>query len=376
MRRDSMRHASMRNGTIVPLLVVSLITLLLIAAWVIDRAWVSSAYGELVAATESSAHAAAVELLDDTRLTDVGEELRLLRARHAAAALAGANRVAGQRAPVDINRDVLFAKSLDDAFEPDVVAPTVVAVRIRRNERQGNPLGLLLSGLGGVPHTNIDHTATVRIENRLAGLAASESQPAPLLPIGIVESGSEGIPGWNEMIVQQLGEDEFSYDRDDNTVLEEPDGITEIAVLLGEYPEANGLLVSRNGFSEKAIVDIVQNGETQGPIDFANLSDFETEIASAEVLLDAIEEENLIGRERLILLTNGVGITQFVAGRIMAIDIDQLERRTLIIQPCVMTLGQATLAKVTADQTTLPKDNVSERDAEPNPYLFKIVTVR
>lgn len=373
MNRRLTHRRSHRKGTMVPLLVVCLITLLLVAAWVIDRAWVSSAYAELVVATESAAHAAAGELLDDTRLMDVGDELRIRRAKFSAVQAAAANRVAGRPLAIDADQDVRFAKTAAGEFLPDVVDPYAVRVTAGRTAARGSALGLLLSSLGGVDETDISYGVTVRVENRLTGIHAGPAKPIAMLPIGIVADGTEDCDGWNEMIVENLGDDRYAFDRDKHTVSETPDGLPEIAVVIDATPDANGQFVSVDGFGEKTLRSIIDDGHTAGPVEFTALNRFTTSASPVPAVVTAMGGENTLGRERVIFLTESNQVTSVVAGRVMAVETDDLGRPVLIIQPCVMTLAQATTVDTSR---ALPNDNIAATDVEPNPYLFKLITVR
>lgn len=373
MKRVATHRRLHRKGTVVPLLIATVLLLMLVAAWVIDRAWVSSAYGEMVLAAESAAHAGAVELLDDTRLLGVGEELRMRRARYAAAEMAASNRVAGSPIVVDLDRDVAFAKKYGDDFRRDVIDPRAISVACGRSNDRGNRLGLLLSGIGGVDATDIEHVCCVRLENRIAGLHADEKRPLPLLPLGILQTGTDSVLGWDEAITQQLGTDLYSIDPDSHEVREGGDGLTEIEVVVDATADANGSFVSYEGFEAAVLQDMVENGLTSHPIRFDELDRMAiSHVANSEVV-ESFRETRTLGRERVLFLTDADKVVRVVAGRVMAVDTDEQGRAVAIVQPCVLSLGQAIVA---GTESTLPNGNIAATYVEPNPYLFKLITVR
>lgn len=351
-----------------------MITMLLVGAWVIDRSWVSSACGEMVLATEAAAHAAALELIDDSRLTEAGEELRLRRARFAAVRVAAANRVAGSPVDIDETSEVLFSPAGEQTFDSDAIDPRIVSVTATRSAAHGDPLGLLLSAIGGTGYTDLAHTAIVRVENRLRGVAASETQPAPLLPLAVLRDGTDEVAGWNDSVLDGLGFDEYGYDDEGHFVTDSPDGLSEIVVVLGESPDANGLIASGQGFDREVIDRLVRTGHTDGDIIASDLSQFELAAEPTDALIDAIIESELIGRKRMLfLMVDGV-VMDLAAGRVMAVEEDANGRRLLVIQPCVMSVSQGLVASPNA-AATLPESNTSETDVKPNPYLFKLLTV-
>lgn len=368
----ALQRRTNRRGTVVPFLVATILVILLVAAWVIDRAWVSSVCGEIVSASESAAHAAARELLDDTRLLDVGEELRLRRARYAAERMGAANRVAGRPVQIDATSDVRFAKSLQGEWAEDVIDPRVVAVRCGLNEARGGRLGLLLSGIGGVNSTEISHLSRVQLENRLASLKADESRPLAMLPIGISMYGSETTLGWSEAIVEQQGDDYYSIDDETNSVAEVGDGIPEIRVTIDSTADANGAFVHSGGFSPESLMKVVHAGYTSGDIDLRSFASLLVSTTPENDVVTAFGGEDLLGRQRVMFLTDGDHVTGAVGGRVMAIEHDGLGRPVAVVQPTVIVLAQATIET----QAVLPESNTNESNTEPNPYLFKLVTLR
>lgn len=370
-RRNTSRREH-RDGTVVPFLIATVLLLLLVSAWVIDRAWVSSAYGEMVSASESAAHAAAIELLDDTRLLTVGEELRLRRARYAASEIAASHVVAGSHVLVDPEQDVLFAKADGKRWEKDVIDPRLVAVACGRSSDRGNRLGLLLSGIGGVDSTEISHVAKVRIDNAIIALHADESRPLAMLPIAISARGTESVLGWDDAITDQLGEDNYSFRRDDQAVHQTADGLPEIAVVIGDTPDANAQFVSHAGFEEAQLLSLIADGYTGGQIGFASFAGLQTSGTAQTAVMSRLGQPDVLGRKRVLFLTDGNQIVRAVAGRVMAVTTDGVGRTIAIIQPCVMALAQA----VTVDSRAFPESNMTASQLDPNPYFYKLTTVR
>ena len=113
------------------------------------------------------------------------------------------------------------------------------------------------SRIGGVDSTEIQYIARVQIENQLERIHCDADTPLAMLPIGVIAESTDYALGWNDAIGDGLGDDRYSYDRDDHAVSETADGLPEISVVIDVAADANGRIVSDGQFDADSLTSIV-----------------------------------------------------------------------------------------------------------------------
>lgn len=372
-----------RSGYVTLLVVGALFVVLGVTAVVVDRMWIDNASVELAAAADASALAAARTLAsDETLQQDVDWDAMLDRARENAQRASDLNPVAGGKLTLregedgDIwfGRNVLNRETGQSRFVFTDWQPSVVKVRAERTKDNGNPVGMLLGGIFGVPAANVSTYSTVVVDNHVLGIRAGEKLPIPALPIAILASGATGttdgeatgtqpLHSWATAIESRLGPDELRWDDEQHEVVPGSDGLPEIVVRPmptgSEAGEANvQLLDFRSAFRFDVLEEQIEHG-----LSTDHLADFE----DAEMLLDgrhhrmscsAVVDARVfemfagsIGKPRLCFLyehhtprgTFGEGtldVTRLVGVRVLAVRRSGTGRDTvteIVLQPAVVT---------------------------------------
>lgn len=214
----------------VPAIAMALLVVGSAMALVFDRLWQDAAFLELRAAGEAAALAAANRLAgDDSLRKDADWETISQAARTAASEVAAKNHVGGQTAKLwdDQDGDIELGRLVEDTTGSTVFVrtsdrPECVAVHIEQGRGASNPVGLLardLTGAGRLLRTTVQATA----EHRVAGLRPYEGVNAPMLPIALA---GVGPTGWDASL--NAGPDTSGVPRGTHTVAPGPDGISEM----------------------------------------------------------------------------------------------------------------------------------------------------
>ncbi len=401
-RHHSQPGAASRRGTLMPALAMVILVVCVAAALILDRLWLDAARVELTTAAEAAALAAAGRLADDDRLrTDADGTAIIEAARFTAWSIAADNRVAGSVVEMDTSPDgdIRFGVVTDDpttgvpVFLETDHNPTSVIVRAQAIRRRGNGVALFFRGLTGVETGNVVSFAEASINNRVIGFRSILRANVPAMPLGILESDVTGTrkDTWEWQIVQQNGQDLYGYDEASHFVTNGPDGIREI-VLTYESSTSDVSTSEENGSQETSpnfqIID-TGNGLLEQQCrrqilegwDEEDLAQFGGEFVlssssqpidgSDSMFLECLSEfEQMIGHKRICVLyqddslANELGIgrlqaTQFVAGRILAIDGAETGSTQIVFQPAVVST-----------RTAIIDETLSEDLA--NPYVFKL----
>jgi len=217
----------------VPAIAMALLVVGSAMALVFDRLWQDAAFIELRSAGEAAALAAANRLAGDESLRKEPDwETLCQEARTAAADVAAKNLVGGL--PVKMwdgeDGDVELGRMVPDSSGAKVFVrtsenPDCVIAHVEQGRGTSNPLGLLvrdLTGAGRLLRTTVQATAN----HRILGLRPYEGANTPLLPIALAATGPTG---WDASIA--AGPDLSSVPRGTSTVVPAPDGVSEMTAL-------------------------------------------------------------------------------------------------------------------------------------------------
>jgi hypothetical protein len=367
-----------RRGTLLPVVVMSLLVVLGVMALVLNQMWINTAYAELQGAVDASALAAANGLVNDDLLRPKTKRSdRLEAARNSAVRVAAQNRIAGQ--PLLLNTaldgDLRFGRVVADrtgkrVFLDTTSNPLAVFVQGHRTQDRTNPLGLLLTEAAGRQAVDLTAQAEASVENGVVAIRASAAFNAPALPLAILQSDPTGKQTitWETQIVQRLGLDNYGFDATKNTVVRKPDGIPEIE-LVGENPNACLIDIGTN-LNAKQLVRQIQHGWATA--DLANRegelvcpSVLKTSTTFSRSLCEALRDVR--GRPRIVVLfvaaenSADIQCAGFAAGRVMDVVTKPNAAPRIVFQPAVMTT-RAVVLNTERPGTT----------ATPNPYLYKV----
>jgi len=353
-------------------------------ALVLNQYWLSDAQEELLTEAQSAALAGALQLASDDRLKpdyDPGEAAA--RARLAALDQSGKHAVSGRKTSdleVHLGRveiDPLTGRQ--DAIETDD-NPTNVVVIGRRDQRHGNPVGMIAPAFTGSPTANVTVTTEASLCNLISGVRPVGAGRVPAWPIAILENSvDERLPCWFRQIEQRQGGDQYGWDALNHVVTDEPDGLPELELFSGKEGEPGNLcLVNfgnqlqedrldrqiRDGLSQEDLIPF--NGEITligEPVPFAALANLNR--ISPELLRENIGQVRIVPLYTQLKSTGRdaweADLHRLVAIRLMAVKTEE-ESVRLIVQPAVIATRTAVI-----DQEALYRG-----ETEGNPYIFKI----
>jgi hypothetical protein len=214
----------------VPAIAMALLVVGSAMALVFDRLWQDAAFLELRAAGEAAALAAANRLAGDDTLRKEPDWASINQAvRTEAADVAARNTVGGQ--PVKIwdseDGDVELGREIEDESGQKVFVrmeerPDCIAVNVEQGRGTSNPMGLLVRDLTGAGRL-LRTTVLAKVNHHVAGVRPYEGVNVPILPIAI---SAFSPTGWDASIV--AGPDTSGVVRGTATVTPGPDGVSEL----------------------------------------------------------------------------------------------------------------------------------------------------
>jgi hypothetical protein len=382
-----------RRGLTTPAVALALLIAMAGLAMIIDRAWLESAQLELTTAAETTALAAARQLVQDDRLIPSSlEPQRLDAARTAAEMAAVSNPVAGHTPSFDPSgNDILFGSYSQPqadgtiVFQTDVPDPNTVRITLHRSRARNNPVALFIGRLTGVPFGNVVRQADATINNQVEGLRPVSGAYAPMLPLAIWKADPSGSrqDTWDAQIEQRRGLDNYSFDSSSNQPVAGSDGIPEIIIRSlprGGRPELCNMQVVDLG---SELDDTILARQFQSGISVDDLQDLGGVLSlAANLTLSSSPElrnsdrdavDTILGQPRICLLystsvPNGQNsllqttCVAFVAVRVMAV-LDQSDGScTLVLQPTVIATRSALVTTAVGQTSTFA----------PNKYIYNL----
>ena len=252
-----------REGSALVLGLGLLMILFAFTALAVDIAYITTSRTQLQKSADAAALAANLELLKGwgagSANTNAQNETA---ARAAAVAVAAANEAAGNSSTyIDSNTDIRFGYRQWDTSTNQWTtqwgtAPyTAVEVTVRRD----NPGSLLGDGplnLWFAPVIGTDK-ATVAVKSMAALQPAMSTRQVPGINPGILPITLD-VGTWDDLILNGVGSDEFSYDEATHTVSAGADSIKEVSL----YPHGNAILPPGN----RGTVDFGHQGNSTADI--------------------------------------------------------------------------------------------------------------
>lgn len=388
-----------RQGSIVPIVAFALVAVLGALALVVDRLWVDAAKVELTRAAEASALAGARTLADDDRLkTDYDGATISGAAAWTAVQMARQNTVAGRPLELDYDADIsvgTYATSESTGttrFLTETADPRTIIVRPALLRSRNNPVALLIKAIHGPDYAELAVRVEATVNNDVCGVRPLLDTAVPALPLGILkqETSDQKRPSWSSEIDARAGADNWGFDLNTNSVVNEPDGIPEIALTLGNSADSQtavgvqskskvnaALLKFGNEPSSERLPRQIHSGLVAADLERTGgelAPDVRPFNSTARFSISSGETNSLteLGPEaRLLLLYSErpapgpneqpqVRCERLVAGRILNIQNTPGQPVRIILQPSVV----ATRTALTADEThPVPK---------PHPYLYHL----
>jgi hypothetical protein len=235
-----------RRGAVIPLVAISSVVLVGMAALAVDIGILYRARTELQVSADAAALAGASKLLDESLLKGtlrIADKTEIVAIREQAAACAARNQVMGDGPTVDLNPgnladgDVVVGH-LDnplDLTEPLSTSTTeeanTVWVRVRRNDIRNGPIDLVFASIFGIRTANLGAEAAACLRGGAIGFeipGGSTNGTAPIAPFALQKSA------WTALLAGTLSHgDHYSYDEVTDTVKQVADGIHELNVYPG-----------------------------------------------------------------------------------------------------------------------------------------------
>lgn len=252
-----------RTGNILVMTAAALVMVFAFTAFTVDVGYITLTKAELQKTADAAALGGVIELADALGPGKIVSQSQAeTNAKAAAVAVSAANRGGGQAAVfADGNRDVRVGKySWDSASGTYVkqwgVQPyNMVEVTLRRDQSGSNngdgPLDLFFAPVLGHDEANVLSVSTSAMQAGV-GFRKIPGQNIAILPITLDE------PTWDNLILNGIGSDDYTYNPVTKTVSNGPDGIKEVNL----YPEGNVVLPPGN----RGTVDFGDTGNSTADI--------------------------------------------------------------------------------------------------------------
>jgi hypothetical protein len=362
-------------------------------ALVLNEYWLTIAQEELRTVAQCAALAGAHELACDDLLKKDADPLSISQhAREAAEKIARENQVAGvlnthldiRLAQIEIDPNTGYA-NVNETEE----FPTSMLVRARRDYWSHNPIPLLAPYLAGRPAADVAATCEASVCNLISGVRPIGPGCVPAWPLAVLEmSPDQQVQTWTRQIELHQGNDNFSWDKEQQQVISEADGLPEI-VLTSRNKNGPGNLMLVDvgtGLNENFLDDQFRDGWSSEDLEsfggeFSLLNGSLMLPGSSD--LDGAPVENLktqIGQARILLLYlphtksnttqsqttgNDIQITRLVAGRIMEVTTGK-NGTTIILQPAVVATRTA----------MLDEEALYSGQTQGNAYIYRLAVTR
>ncbi|MCA9148550.1 MAG: hypothetical protein KDA92_04605, partial [Planctomycetales bacterium] len=226
-----------RAGNIVVLTVMLMIGMIAMLAFSLDLGYIYTVRTEIQRSADAAALAAACQLLDDQIETmgDISQQSAASNARTEAVRFAGYNTI-GRVNPQLGQSDVVVGRyDLDDSgasLDPSSAdAHNAVSVRVQRTLAQNGEVRLFFARVLGRDSLGLECESMAAFKMGFKGFTTpSDGSNLDILPIAF------DVGSWNTLICNAGGNDDWSWDPEDQTITPGPDGCLEINL----YPQGTG----------------------------------------------------------------------------------------------------------------------------------------
>lgn len=281
-RRPGMqsKHCN-RRGNIIVMSAAALVMVFGFTAFTVDVGYITLTKAELQKSSDAAALGAVIDLADALGPGQtVTQSQAETNARASAVAVAAANRSGGQASSyADPNRDIRVGKYTWDTASGAYIKQwgvqpyNMVEVTLHRDQSGSSngdgPLDLFFAPVLGHDEANLFATSTSAMQAGV-GFHKIPGQNIGVLPITL------DVPTWDDLIINNIGTDDYTYNPVTKSVSNGPDGIREVNL----YPEGNVTLPPGN----RGTVDFGDTGNSTADLtrqilyglndaDFAALAD-------------------------------------------------------------------------------------------------------
>jgi Flp pilus assembly protein TadG len=345
-----------RRGNVAVLCAFFMVGLMAMIAFAVDLGYIFVARDQIQRSADSSALAAAWELIDQEGPQGGSDTFQLMaNANTVARQYAGYNQVL-QSSPKLGNSDVAIGY-IDNPFDPTSPLtfngsgdPNAVRVRVRRNSAQNGNIPLFFARTLGVDSTSAQAEATAVLINSIGGFRMpSDGTNLEILPFALDEET------WRELVESGAGNDHWKWDPDNKKVVPGYDGIKEMNL----YPQGTGSPGNRGtvdiGGSNNSTADIAR--QIVHGINAQDLSHFEDGVLkfddNGKLFLNGdtgisagVKDEltSIIGKPRVVPIFRSVEgpgnnatytIVEFAGVRVMEVHLTgSMSSKRVMIQPC------------------------------------------
>lgn len=385
------RRRPRRSGMLSAWSAFALLAVGLCAAVAINRSLNSLAWVQTRQCADAAALAGCRELLSDDLLKADGDrpdpEYRTIQCRDRAVRLAERHTRrqfgAGYGVPllqhqdVDVLQRVWNAQTGRYLMVSASLSPDTVRVRLSNRDSQG----AVRAGLMGTGRSVVSCESTAWMHDRICGFQTGIGISIPMAPLAIPEDPrQQPTPGTWWATDDVAGSDDFAWDRAERQVLREPDGLTELVLIIRRTDaqvipgQLIPIALCPHDHSTPT-ADQTQRGLQHEQTSAAGLELLTFPRSDRARDLDTLDFEaltevltGLIGRKRLFPLADlsavseEVRLSSVVAARILnvqQVDDDQL---TVWLQPTVMSPACAVICR--------------DRSVPANRYIRKIALLR
>jgi hypothetical protein len=222
-----------RRAAVIAWTMISMTTLLGMAALAVDLGHVRVVGSELQNAADAAAMAGASGLLHPAELTGaIGQAELAQLAKQRAIAYAAKNTTENERLILETG-DITIGHINDPKNLLEPISPTTrynaIKVILRKQAGSANgPADLYFAAIWGKSNTDLATAATAYLDGRMVAYRPDPSKGInPAVPVSVRHLD------WTNQIVNGMGDDNYSFDPETGQILEVPDGIPEISI----FPE-------------------------------------------------------------------------------------------------------------------------------------------
>jgi hypothetical protein len=377
-----------RRGILTAWTCIALVTVGLCAAVAINRSLMSNAWAETRNCADAAALAGCRQLLTDDLLRDTNDledsDWRASECRNRAVEISNLYRGNRSIPPLRSDDIEVYQRQWNadrEVYVPltDSMYPNTVEVYLS-NRNSAGPSGRMMGGgISGIGRGIISCKATATIHDQISGFRSGPGIAIPLAPLAIPESSQQLLAGTWSSTDDLESPDEYWWDEDSSELLDQSDGIAELAVTIraGSSTIIPGQLlpveICQSDFSAP-VADRVLHGinhvdTSQAGLDQLSFPRPDSPHRLSDTDLDELADafRSLIGHKRVFPLadldhqSDGLTLTDVVAARILVVERGDDEVR-ILLQPTVMSTPAAVVSH--------------DLNAQPNRYIRRIALLR
>lgn len=364
-----MKRQPKRQGATIVLILVMMVVLLAALAFTVDVGLMYVAQNQLQASADSSAMAAAWELVEQSRANNTNDATIETAVNNAASQYSQLNEVL-QAGPALGATDFEIGRVADvenPVFQPTTTNFNAVRIRVRRTDDQNGAIPLFFGRFFGRDDNQQTATALAGLSRNIRGFRPPpDGSNLEILPFAL------DVQTWDDMMLNGGGTDDYAYNEATGALTS---GSSDLKREVNLYPQGTGSPGNRGtvdiGSSNNSTADIARQilygvsaadlAHHGGKLEFN--SDHKMYLNGDTGISAGVKDElaAIIGQKRIIpLFTQVTGpgnnasyeITRLVGVRILHVKLTgPMSKKQLIIQPADV-VSKGTIPNTTTTQTS------------------------